>query len=518
MIAQMYQLALQHHQAGRLREAEPLYRQILARQPDHADALHQLGFLSHQMGLNSAALPLLNRAIAINAQSADYQVHLAMVLSALGQSDEAIAALERAATIEPNDPEPYFHLGNGLLSRGRIDDAIGAYQHSAALGPGVVVVYNNLAAALKLAGRLEESIATYREALKIRPDFAEAHNNLGGVLQELGRFEPAMVEFKRALALRPNFPEARMSVALALLVQGDFKRGWQEYEARRELRKKPGEMRFSEPYWNGSDPAGRRILLRAEQGFGDTIQFIRYAPLIAAKGAHVIVHAPPELRRLLATVRGVSRVVCAGDAIEPVDAQCLLMSLPRILGTTLETIPASVPYVAPDPALAEHWRGRMSGRPPGLKVGLVWAGGAHNKSDRTRSLSLAALAPLTRVPGVQFYSLQKGAAARQARTPPAGFDICDWTDDLGNFADTAALAANLDLVISVDTAVAHLAGAMGLSVWLALPFVPDFRWLLNRNDSPWYPTMRLFRQARSGDWDGVIAGMAEALGEIKRKT
>ena len=305
-----------------------------------------------------------------------------------------------------------------------------------------------------------------------------------------------------------------MSLALALLLQGRFAEGWEAYESRRQIRRIARDPGFVQPFWDGSPLGGRRILLTSEQGFGDTIQFVRYAPLVAARGGRVLLQCKPELKRLLAGQCGIEQVVTPGDATPAFDVWCLLMSLPHLLGTTLQTIPAQVPYLTPDPHLIDKWGKRTAHEPAGLKVGLVWAGGAHNKNDRVRSLSLGALAPLAQVPGVRFYSLQKGAASDQARTPPAGMEMTDWTPELADFADTAALVANLDLVISVDTAVAHLAGAIGKPVWVLLPLSPDFRWLLNRDDSPWYPTVRLFRQPTRGDWASVIERVRRALHQL----
>ena len=512
-VEQNFQIALAHHRAGRLRQADVAYRQVLAARPDHADALHMLGFLAHQVGLNQAAVPLIRRAIEVNPSAPDYFAHLGMVLLSAGQLDDAIAACRQALALRPNNPEVYFHLGNALQAKGMLDQAVDAYRQSLALAPGIPQVHNNLAAACKQAGRADEAIAQYRQALAIQPDYVEALNNLGGALQDQGQFAEAIRTFHQALAINPSFAEARMSLGLALLLQGQFKEGWEAYESRRQIKRIARDHGFAQLFWDGTAAAlaGRRILLAAEQGLGDTIQFVRYAPLVAACGGRILLHCKPELRRLLSGQCGIEHVATIGDPVPPFDLWCLLMSLPRIFGTTLATIPPSIPYLAAVPELARHWGEKMSREPSGRKVGLVWAGGPHNKSDRARSLPLAALAPLAQIPGVRFYSLQKGPASGQSRTAPAGMHLTDWTAELNDFADTAALIANLDLVISVDTAVAHLAGAMGKPAWVLLPFVPDFRWLLDRDDSPWYPTMRLFRQPRPHDWAAVLHRVADDL-------
>jgi hypothetical protein len=392
-----------------------------------------------------------------------------------------------------------------------LEESIQAYRSSLAAAPGVAQVHGNLAAALKQAGRADEAAAECRRALAIQPNFPEAMNNLGGILQDHGRFDEAMRTFRQVLASNPGFAEARMCLALALLLQGRFEEGWEAYESRRQIPRIARSFGFAQPYWDGSPLGGRRILLASEQGFGDTLQFVRYAALVAARGGRVMLQCKPELKRLLSGQCGIEQVIASGDPLRGFDAWCLLMSLPHLMRTTLQAIPARVPYLTPDPQLVRAWAERIRGEPAALKVGLVWAGGAHNKNDRVRSLSLASLAPLARVPGVRLYSLQKGPASEQARVAPPGMQLVDWTQELRDFADTAALVANLDLVISVDTAVAHLAGAIARPVWVLLPLSPDFRWLLKRDDSPWYPTARLFRQPIEGDWPGVVAQVERAL-------
>jgi hypothetical protein len=265
------------------------------------------------------------------------------------------------------------------------------------------------------------------------------------------------------------------------------------------------------PRWQGEALGGRTILLDAEQGFGDAIQFLRYAPLVAERGGRVVVRCAPELATLFASTEGVAAVVRRGEALPAFDAVCPLPSLPRVFGTTLENVPARVPYLVPDPGKAAHWRDRLAGIPGECKVGLVWASQSSHRTAGAKSISLAALAPIGEVPGARFYSLQKGEAAREAQRPPAGMRITDLAGELRDFSDTAAVLAALDLVISVDTAVAHLAGAMARPTWTLLKFAPDWRWLLGREDCPWYPTMRLFRQAKRDDWQAPVAGLADAL-------
>jgi hypothetical protein len=310
----------------------------------------------------------------------------------------------------------------------------------------------------------------------------------------------------------PDNAEAHWHLAGALLRRCDFDEGWREFEWRWRLRHSAPRRSFTQPEWDGGDLQGRTILLYCEQGFGDVIQFIRYVPLVAKLGAPVIVPAPSQLARLLQSVPG-ARIV-TNDPLPPFDLQLPLLSLPRVFNTGLQTIPAAIPYLHPDPLLVDQWKLKTSCPGNGMKVGLAWAGRATHPNDRNRSISLQRLSPLTEINGPVFFSLHKGEPAAQATNPPAGMKLIDLMADVHDFADTAALIANLDLVITVDTAVAHLAGAMGKAVWVLLPFPSDWRWLLNRDDSPWYPTMRLFRQAQPGDWAAPILQIATALRRV----
>lgn len=508
---QNFDAALQHHQAGRLGAAEQLYRQILAREPHHADALHLLGMTAAQVGRNDAAVELIEIALKIKPNYPEALGNLGNALKNKGQLDEAIAAYRRAIALRPNYPEAWSNLGSALNGKGHHDEAIAAHRRAIALNPNTPVAHYNLGNVLKDKGQLDEAIAAYRQAIRLRANYPDAHFNLGAAMGDKGQLVEAIEEYRRAIALDPNYAEAHWNLALALLARGEFIEGFKEHQWRWDCPGLPGRRNFAQPQWDGFPLEGRTILLHAEQGFGDTLQFIRYAPLVAARGATVIVGSVPELHRLLQRTRGVARWLASGEALPPFDAHCPLMSLPLAMGTTLETIPQSVPYVFADAQAVAVWREKLAGDTDQLKVGLAWAGSPAHANDRNRSLSLAALAPLGQVRGVSFYSLQKGDPAHQAKNPPPGLELIDRTEELQDFADTAALIANLDLVISVDSAVAHLAGAMGKPVWTLLPFTTDWRWLLEREDTPWYPSMRLFRQMGRGEWASVIERVVEAL-------
>ena len=353
------------------------------------------------------------------------------------------------------------------------------------------------------------------EALALRVDLPETHYNLGTALRDQGRLDDAIAAFNRAIALRPDYPKAHYLLGMALLLKGEFRAGWREYEWRLRCRDFPPPKRtLDRPRWDGSDLHGGAVFVYAEQGFGDTFQFVRCLQEVGKRGGRVIFGCDASLRNLLGNVAGVDDWVSIDEVLPSYRAHCSLMSLPSILEMPTDSLAGFVPYIEAAPEVVERWRNTLGGDVQRLKVGLVWAGRPTHRHDHNRSLTLSAFASLAGATGVCFYSLQKGDRSSQAANPPAGMSLVDRTSELADFAETAALIASLDLVISVDTAVAHLAGAMGKPVWVMLPFVPDWAWLLDREDSLWYPTMRLFRQPAIGDWDSVMARVASALCEL----
>jgi hypothetical protein len=367
----------------------------------------------------------------------------------------------------------------------------------------------NLGVALAEQGRLDEAVDCYREALARRPTYAEASNNLGNTLIRLGRHAEAGPHYDDAVRHRPGWPAAHYNRAIAWLQLGDFARGWPEYEWRlKALKSAPPPPGI--PAWDGTPLDGRTILLDGEQGFGDMIHFTRYAPLVRARGGRVLVRCPWMLASLLATCPGVDDVVLAGPTLPPIDVFAPMMSLPRLLGTTLETIPAAIPYLRAEPRRAGAWREEL-GRTPSFKVGIAWQGDPAHLLDRHRSFPLSAFAAIAALPGVTLYSLQKFFGSEQLPALGDRFPVIDLSSRLGDFMDTAAVMCNLDLVIAPDTAVAHLAGALGVTVWAGLSQRSEWRWLLERDDSPWYPTMRLFRQHVLDDWDTVFQRMRDEL-------
>lgn len=477
-LQKIYAEALQHHQAGRLKEAEPLYRQALLLDANHADSLHLLGVLAHQTGRNDAAIELIRKAIGVNSGTASYHFNLGTILYAARRFDQAVLSLREAWRLNPSHVEACSNLGAALFDLGRMDEAARIFALSICLSPGDAQPYYNLGTALRELRRNEEAIAVFDAALRLRPDFAEAHFDL----------------------------------SLTHLTLGNFAAGWPEFEWRWRAGKGQTPRNFAPPRWRGQDIAGKTILLHAEQGFGDTIQCCRYIPQVAASGAAILLEAPRQLLPLLSSLPGISRLIAAGDPLPAFDWHCPLMSLPGLFDTRVETIPAAIPYLAAGGGALARWKERL-GPARELKVGLVWAGRPLYVRDFARSMPFAAFGPLWDIQGVSWYSLQVGERQSDLSAGPAG-RIEDLSPYLTDFNETAAALSQLDLVVSVDTAVAHLAGALGRPCWVMLPYFADWRWLMGRTDSPWYPTLRLFRQTKRGDWADIVSQIADALTKL----
>jgi Tfp pilus assembly protein PilF len=479
-------------------------------------------------GQSDEAVASFRQAIELNAGDAVAHNNLGRLLANRGQFDEGILALRRAIEIRPTYAEAFNNLGVALASKGRNEEAATAYRRAIEISPAYAEAFNNLGNALTEQGQFDEALTAFLQALEIKPDYAEALNNLGNLRSLLGQREEAEDAYRRALAIQPDFAGAKLGLSLLWLLRGDFEHGWALYESRREAY--PFLKReFSQPMWDGGSVDGLRVLLHAEQGLGDTLQFVRYAAMVAARGALVIIECQPPLKTLLQSLEGNFQIVARGEPLPSFDVHCPLMSLPYVLGTRVETIPLTIPYLAADPAKTGYWRVRLkkldqhdvsvSRQDSMLKVGLVWAGGNRpdmpdfNRIDLIRSLNLNRFSPFSEIPGVAFVSLQKGPAAAQASEPPRGLTLFDWTDELEDFADTAALVEALDLVITVDTAVAHLAGALGKPTWLLHRYATCWRWGLEGESAPWYPSIRIFRQPIAGEWESVFQ---RATAELRR--
>ncbi|MEI9987864.1 MAG: tetratricopeptide repeat-containing glycosyltransferase family protein [Aliidongia sp.] len=504
-LATIFRQAVADHRAGRLQPAEAGYRRVLEAAPGHADSLHYLGLIAAQVGRHDLAADLIARAVAVRPVMPDYSNNLGLSLTALGRFGEAADAFRRAIALAPDLAEAHSNLGNALRSLGRPAEAELSYRRALQLAPDLAPAHNNLGAALADLDRLDEAEQSYRQALRCNPVYPEAYNNLANAVRGQGHWRAAIEYCREAVALAPDYAEAHYNLGWALLLTGDFAEGWPEFEWRWRVEGGAGTPGFGVPLWRGEPLEDRTLLLHAEQGAGDSFMFCRYAER-AAKLGRVLLVAPPALVGLFKRLSGLAGVFAAGAELPPFDLHCPLLSLPLAFGTTLDSVPDAVPYLAADPGRVAIWRDRLR-TIEGPRVGLVWAGNPAQRDDRRRSMTLADLAPLATLPALNFISLQKG----RAETPPAGMRFFDWTEELQDYDDTAALIETLDLVLAVDTGVAHLAGALGRPVWLMNRFEPYFAWLTEREDSPWYPTLRQFRQNRAGEWGPVVESVRKAL-------
>ncbi|HLH93695.1 MAG TPA: tetratricopeptide repeat protein [Xanthobacteraceae bacterium] len=502
------------HEAGELDAAEQLYAEILRRDPRHFDALHLTAMLHYQRGRLERAEKLLRAALALDPCRADAQGDLGLVLLAAGRAQDAVPCYEAACRIAPEDADTHNGLGVAWLRIDRIAEALASFDRALALCPDHVGAFGNRGNALLKLNRVHEAIASFDAGLRIAPKHARLLTNRAIALRRIDCPREALMDVSRARACTPDFAEARFVESLIRLTLGDFAAGWEAYEHRWATAAFAAHRRkLARPLWLGDRPlAGKTILLYAEQGYGDTIQFVRYAPRVAALGARVVLEVQAVLARLLAASLPVE-VVAHGRPLPEFDLQCPLMSLPLALRTTLSTIPADIPYLAPPAEKAQAAPpadDRAPGRP--LRIGIAWAGDPLHKNDLNRSLQLAKLRPLFDLPQIEFTGLQQEISAGDAELAHA-LPQLSLAGPFADFAATATAIAPLDAVIAVDTAVAHLAGAIGKPLFLLLPYGADFRWLRGRSDSPWYPTARLFRQHAFGDWGRAIEALCHELSD-----
>ncbi|WP_169717627.1 tetratricopeptide repeat protein [Sporomusa silvacetica] len=537
-------------EVARLSEAVAALQQAIALQPDSAGVYMNLGNALNEQGRSEDAIQCFQKGLAICPGSAALWFNLGVAFSLLPRLSEAVAALQQAITLQPDFPNAYlclgsvlkeqglteaavqcyqkgltvcpgdaqlwYNLGTTLLELRRLSEAAAALQQAITLQPDLADAYNNLGNALLKLQRLSEAVQTLRQAIALKPDYTDAYINLGFALQFQGEIEEAIAVYNHAVTLNPTNPEIYNNRAQAILLSGNLPRGFAEYEYRTKLNRcrHSYEWFTNKPRWNGKNFAGKRLLVYDEQGLGDVIQFSRYLPLVKARGGFVQFSTPKPLLRLFTNFSGIDELIehtVAAIVRTQFDLAVPLLSLPHIFGTTLCTIPAGIPYLTADQHSIAAWHRKMNCPEANLRIGLVWGSNPEYAFAHIRDCGLKAMLPLAGIPGVTFYSLQKGEAAQQANTPPPGMRLIDLTNDIEDFADTAALIMNIDLVVSVDTAVAHLAGALGKPVWTLLPAACEWRWLLTRNDTPWYPTMRLFRQNTPGDWSSVMTAVAREL-------
>lgn len=546
------QMGLQAQQAGQLMRAEAAYQHVLAHEPRYADALHLLGLVALQTNRPQEAEILLQRALKAAPKTALFHENLARVYLAQGKREEAIQAYHTALKLNPNSVAAcndlsvlrledgnakeaatmarralrldgryvaaHYNLGNALLATARVEEAIQAYEQALQQCPTYAEAYHARGNARGRLGDWAAAAQDYRTALSLRPGYADAHNNLGQALTALGQWDEASVSFQAALdlyptAVTPPRAQAHLNLALVHLVQGDWPRGFAEYEWRWQS----GQQtlpNWPQPRWQGEPLHGRTLLLCEEQGLGDMMQFIRYADLLKAQGATVLVRCQPTLQRLFARLTSVDGVLTPEAPLPPFDCYAPLMSLPHLCGTTVETIPQAIPYLSVAPELIAHWQKQLPQQT--MNVGICWQGNPKHQRDRQRSIPLDCFAPLAACDHTQFISLQKGL--RHEQLPTSHTDLrnritvlAEMNEPESDFMDTAAVMMKLDLIITADTSAAHLAGALGRPVWLALSYSSDWRWLLDRGDTPWYPTMRLFRQQQPDDWAEVFGRLKTAL-------
>jgi len=532
---------------GRYDQARDYIRQALVCNPDLVEAHNNLGNVLTQLGQLDEAVASFQRALRLNPRYAEAHVNLGNALRQQGKLDEAMASYRQAVHYKPDFAGAHDNLGVAYRAAGKLEEAVANHRQALHLDPNVAETHHNLGATLSELGKREEAVASYWQAIRLKPGLAEAqsglaivlwqqghlaeaeaglqqalchlphhaemHYQLGFVLWEQGKLTEAVGCFQQAVRLKQDFADPHYMLGRYWLLQGKLEHGWSEVEWRWKLKECP-PRHFAQPCWGGGRLEGKTILLHAEQGFGDTLHFIRYAALVKQQGCTVVVECQPDLLRLLTSCSGIDHLLPLGTPLPAFDVQAPLLSLPGLCGTTLATIPANIPYLVADRARVGHWRDRLAAI-PGFKVGICWQGNPQNTNDRRRSVPLTQFAPLAAVPGVRLVSLQHGPGSEQLTALAGPWTIVDLLgqaeESAQGWVDSAALVRALDLVITVDTAVVHLAGALGVPVWVALPFVPDWRWLREREDSPWYPTVRLFRQTTLGDWDTVFAHMAAEL-------
>lgn len=544
-----FQQAVAMHQRGQLPQAQSLYESILKVQPQHHPSMQmlgtiamqngrfqaavdwyskaiqrearipevhaQLGFALQELGRPEAAVEAYDQALALNPRMADTFNNRGVALQRLKRTQEAIASYDQAIALLPGYAEAHYNKGSALLAAKLATAALVCLDRAIALRPDYVKAHVNRGMAWQLAKRPDTALACYDQALALNPYYPEAHFNRGGALQALNRLDDAIASYDRAIALRPDYPDAYLFKSTALLLQGNFAKGWELYEWRWKTEDSLARVRpFAQPMWRGDAPLqGKRILLHGEQGLGDMLQFCRYAPLVAALGGFVILEVPRPLAGVLTGLEGVGQMVLAGDALPKFDFHCPLLSLPLAFHTDLTSIPHASAYLQCQPDVLNDWAQRLGPR-TGPRIGIVWSGNPQHASDYNRSMALSQFAQCL-PENWQCYSLQKEVRAEDLPFLTAHDHIRHFGDALTDFGDTAALCSLMDVVVSVDTSVAHLSAALGRPTWILLPHVPDWRWLLDREDSPWYPSARLYRQSADADWSAVLARVAADLKEYR---
>ncbi|MCD8544274.1 MAG: tetratricopeptide repeat protein [Sulfurospirillum cavolei] len=517
-------VALQH--SGRLDEAIKAYTKAVSLNPNYVVAYNNLGVSLYDKGQIDQAIKIFIKTLSLDPRYADAYFNLGNALQRQKKTHHAIEAFRKALALNPHYVDAYNNLGVALKAQGDIDKAIASYTQALVLDPHHAGVYNNLGSAFKSQDKIDKAIESYTQALSLDPTYIDAYNNLGNALYDQGRIDEAIQAYIKALSFNPNHADARWNHALALLISGNLVEGFKGYEYRWEVESslKRFKRTFPKPLWLGKEDLNEKtIVIHSEQGLEDTLQFCRYIEILARKGAYVIFEVQKPLVRLLQNLKGVSRLIQTGDLLPSFDYHCPLLSLPHALKTSLETIPCPIPYIEATPMSIAFWKDTL-GEKRAFRIGLVWSGGFRANQpelwhiNNRRNIPFELIAKLNRA-NVDFYSLQKGEPAESefkehARTFWKSDNLFNYMSEVRDFADTAGLISQMDLILSVDTSTAHLAAAMGKPVWLFNRFDTCWRWMLHREDSPWYPSLRLFRQPSFGDWESVIKKMKECLDTV----
>ena len=500
----------------RREDALASFARALALRPNYPEALYNCGRCLHALGRHDEALACYDRALTLKPGFSEALCEKGLALQSLRRHDEAVASYQQALDLKPDDPETLNNLGVALLKTKRYAEAMACCDRAVALKPDYHVAFSNRSAVLLALGRHSEAFASQDRALALKPDFVDAMVNRGNALQALCRHAEALETYRRAAALKPGEPDTLYNESFANLSLGNFRASWEQYECRWTRKDAPPRRPHPGAKWLGEDSiAGKRLLLWAEQGFGDTLQFCRYVPILARKGIKVLLEVPFPLKALMGTLEGIATVMAATESPPAHDYHCPLLSLPLAMGTNdISDIPDEVPYLAATPDKVQAWK-QVIRDGNGLKVGIVCSGNPNQANDRNRSAPLRQFSPLLET-GASFYLLQTDCRPEDEAFLSSTPQIADLRRRLTDFTETAAAIACLDLVIAVDTSVAHLAGALGKPVWILLSFSPDWRWMLERDDCPWYPSARLFRQTEIGDWRPVIEKVRAALAEAYR--
>ena len=542
--------AAKHYNAHRTADAEIIYEDILRVTPNEPTALHRLGLIAHWDGKNELAAQLITKATAVGPNNAEAHYDLGVVYQELGRFEDAITCYNKSLSISPDNSVTHNNLGTVLRETGDLEEAVSCYRKAIDIEPNYSAAHSNLGlayqelgkltdaldqfgTALKITGntaeihynhgnvlqelgRLAEAVNSYEAALDINPKLVEANTNLGLTLRDLGRVEDARDHYLKALAIDPNLGEARYSLGMLQLSVGEMEQGWKNYEWRwKKWSRNANDCASNKPIWRGDALKDRTIYIYPEQGLGDSICFVRYLPLLRQLGCQIIFEAPSSLASLFRHSRIADYLIETGETPPHFDCHASLLDLPQHLNTRLETIPTITPYLRVPEKLNQEWKARF-GEAKTFRVGIAWAGNSNLRQDQFRSATVELFLPLAKLPHVTLYSLQVGAKAG-AKTL-LNEKIIDCAPHLTDFAQTAAAMTHLDLIISVDTSVAHVAGALGRPVWTLLHSAPDWRWMHSGETTAWYPTMRLFRQAQLGQWDQVSQSISSALSDLTQGT